>query len=155
MRTALPVITDDGENLKQRRQREHEGRKTPRLHMRYVLASGHAPTRQAVAQRLGVHRNTIGHWLAISARGGLEALLALYVPAGQPLSRAPAVLAAIDQALRAPAGFASDEALRQGVQQRQHGEVTYHTPDTSVRARVSAQLTGPRPRHTKNPGRRR
>lgn len=107
MRKALPVITEEAVLLKQRLQCEHHGRKRPRLPMRYLLASGQAPTRQAVAQLLGGHRNTIGHWLAIDEAGGLEAVLALYVPAGKPLSLPPDVLAAIEQALRQPGGFAS------------------------------------------------
>lgn len=107
MRHALPVITEDAESLKERLQRERDGRKRSRLQMRYLLASGQAQTRQDVAQRLGVHRHTIGHWLARYAAGGLEALLELYVPPGKPLSLPPDVLAALEQALQQPAGFAS------------------------------------------------
>jgi transposase len=151
MRKALPVITEDVEHLKQCLQREHDGRKKSRLQMLYWLASGQAQTRQDVAQLLGVHRNTIGHWLARYEAGGLEALLALYVPAGKPLSLSPDVLAAIEQALRQPAGFASYEALRQWVQQTQHLEVNYHTLYTIVRTRFNAKLKVPRPSHTKKP----
>jgi hypothetical protein len=61
MRKALPVIVEDVEVLKQRLQRERDGRKKPRLQMLYLLASGYAQTRQTVAQLLGVHRNTIVH----------------------------------------------------------------------------------------------
>jgi Homeodomain-like domain len=86
MRTALPVIREDAATLKQRLQHEHDGRKRPRLQMLYLLVSGQARTRRDVAQLLGVHRNTIGHWLARYAMGGLETLLDLYVPAGKPLS---------------------------------------------------------------------
>src|SRR5688500_13256149 len=105
MRKALPVIAQDTEILKQRLQRERDGRKKPRLQMLYVLASGQAQTRLEVAQLLGVHRNTIGHWLRRYEGGGLEALLHMYRPAGKPLSLPPDVLAALEQALRQPAGF--------------------------------------------------
>ena len=107
MRKVLPVIVEDAEILKQRLSRERNGRKKPRLQMLYLLASGQAQTRQDVARLLGVHRNTIGHWLAIYATGGLAALLAVYVPAGKPISLSPGVLASIEQALQEPAGFAS------------------------------------------------
>jgi transposase len=100
---------------------------------------------------LGVHRNTIGHWLASYEAGGLETLLAVYVPAGKPLSLPPDVLAAIEQALRQPAGFASYEALRQWVRQTQQLEVNYHTLYTIVRTRFKAKLKVPRPSHTKKP----
>ena len=102
MRKALPTITEDLGTLKQRLQHEHDGRKKPRLQMLCLLASGQAHTRQAVAQLLGVHRNTIGHWLGLYESGGLDALLALYVPAGKPVSLPPDVLAALEQVLRQP-----------------------------------------------------
>jgi transposase len=151
MRKALPVIIEAAETLKQRLQREHDGRKKPRLQMLYVLASGQAQTRRDVAQLLGVHRNTIGHWLAIYEAGGLDALLDLYVPAGRSLSLPPHVLAALEQALRQPAGFASYEALRQWIQQTHHLDVNYHTLYTIVRTKFNAKLKVPRPSHTKKP----
>ena len=49
--------------------------------------------------------------------GGLEALLATYIPPGKPVSLAPAVLASLEQVLHRPEGFASYEALRQWVAQ--------------------------------------
>lgn len=151
MRKALPVMTEAVENLKQRLQREHDGRKKPRLQMLYLLASGQAQTRHEVAHLLGVHRNTIGHWLTIYETGGLEALLKVYVPAGKPISLSPEVLASVGQALQGPAGFASYEALRQWVQQAHHVEVNYHTLYTIVRTRFRAKLKVPRPSHTKKP----
>jgi transposase len=151
MHNPLSLITEHADTLKQRLQREHDGRKKPRLQMLYVLASGQAQTRREVAQPLGVHRHTIGHWLALYEAGGLEALLDVYIPAGKPLSLPPEVLAAIEQALRQPAGFASYEALRQWVQQTHHLEVNYHTLYTIVRTRFKAKLKVPRPSHTKKP----
>jgi transposase len=153
MRKALPVITETVENLKQRLQREHDGRKKPRLQMLYLLAGRQAQTRLEVAQLLGVHRNTISHWLTIYETGGLEALLEVYVPAGKPVSLSPAVLASLQQALQEPVGFASYEALRQWVQQTHHVEVNYHTLYTIVRTRFRTKLKVPRPSHTKKPWR--
>jgi hypothetical protein len=145
MHKALPVISDDAATLKQRLQREHDGRKKPPLPMRYLLASGHAQTRQAVAPLLGLHRNAVGHWLALHESGGLDALLHLYVPAGKPLSLPPAVLAALAQALQQPAGFASYGALRQRVHQTHHLDVNDHTLYTIVRPKFKAKLKGARP----------
>jgi hypothetical protein len=98
MRNALPVISEDAATLTQCLQHEHDGRKRPRLQMLYLLASGQAHSRRDVARLLGVHRNTIGHWLARYATGGLETLLDLYVPAGKPCSLPPHVLAALGPA---------------------------------------------------------
>lgn len=151
MRKVRPVIIEDAITLKQRVRRERNGRKKPRLQMLYLLASGQAQTRQDVARLLGVHRNTIGHWLALYEAGGLEALLDVYVPAGKPLSLPQDMLDALEQALRQPSGFASYEALRQWVQQTHHREVKYHTLYTIVRTQFKTKLKVPRPSHTKKP----
>ena len=151
MRKAIPVITEDAPSLKQRLRYGRDGRKKPRLQMLYWLASGQAQTRQEVALLLGVHRNTIGHWLAIYEASGLDALLGLYVPAGKPLSLPPDVLAALEQALRQPTGFASYEALRQWVRQTCQLDVNYHTLYAIVRTKFKTKLKVARPSHTKKP----
>jgi hypothetical protein len=61
------------------------------------------------------------------------------------------VLAAIEQALRQPAGFASYAALRRWVKQTHQLDVNYHTLYTIVRTKFKAKLKGPRPSHPKNP----
>jgi transposase len=148
MRNPVPPLPEAVTALKERLQHEHDGRKKPRLQMLYLLASGQARTRQDVARLLGVHRNTIGHWLALYESGGLAALLATYVPQGKPVSLAPAVLASLEQALRRPGGFASYEALRQWGR-RTHGvEVKDKTLYTLVRTRFRAKRKVPRPSHT-------
>jgi transposase len=149
MRMPIPPLREHVDDLKQRLQRERDGDKKPRLQMLYLLASGQAHNRQEVAALLGVHRNTIGRWLAIYAAGGLGALLATYVPAGKPVSLAPAVLASLEQALRRPEGFASYEALRQWVAQTHHVQINYKTLYTIVRTRFRTKLKVPRPSHTK------
>jgi transposase len=149
MRHPIPPIPEAAAALKGHLHHERDGQKKPRLQMLYLLASGQAHTRQDVARLLGVHRNTVSHWLAVYAAGGLTALLAPYVPQGKPVSLAPSVLASLAQALRRPEGFASYEALRQWVP-RTHGvEVKYKTLYTLVRTRFRAKLKVPRPSHTK------
>jgi transposase len=151
MRNALPAITEDAATLKQRLQHAHDSRKKSRLQMLSLLASGQAQTRREVAQLLGVYRNTIGHWLARYTTGGLERLLDLHVPAGKPSSLPPGILAALEQALQQPTGFASYAALRQWVQQTYHLDINYHTLYTIVRTKLKAKLKVPRPSHTKKP----
>ncbi len=151
MRKAIPEISEDVATLKHLLQREQDGRKKVRLQMLYLLASGQATTRQAVANLLGVHRNTIGRWLALYETGGREALLDLYVPAGKPLSLADDVVAALDQALHQPSGFASYEALRQWLKQTHDLDLNYHTLYGIVRSRFGAKLKVARPSHTKKP----
>jgi transposase len=151
MRIAIPPLREQLDDLKHRFQREHDGQKKPRLHRLYLLASGQARTRQEVATILGVHRHPIGRWLARYAVGGVDALLATYVPAGKPVSLAPAVLAGLEQVLRRPEGFASYEALRQWVVQTHHVPVKDKTLYTIVRTRFRTKLKVPRPSHTKKP----
>jgi transposase len=119
--------------------------------MLYLLATQQARDRPEVARLLGIHRNRIGRWLAMSAAGGLDALLATYVPAGKPVSPAAAVLASLEQARYRPEGFASYEALRQWVRQTHGVEVKYKTLYTLVRVRFKAKLKVARPRHTNKP----
>jgi hypothetical protein len=83
MRQAMPPITAQAADLKQRLQRDHDNPQKPRLQMLYLLASGQTHERQEMAHLLGVHRNTTGRWLALYAAGGLDALLATYVPPRQ------------------------------------------------------------------------
>jgi transposase-like protein len=149
MRNAIPRIHEEVAALKERLQHEYDGHKNPRLQMLYLLVSQQAQTRQDVARLLGVHRNTLSRWLALYAAGGLDALLATHVPAGKPVSLAPAVLASLEQALHQPEGFASYEALRQWGHQTHGVEVKYKTLYTIVRTRFRTKLKGPRPSHTK------
>lgn len=151
MRTARPLLTEAAAPLKRRRQGAQDGRKQPRLQRLSLWASGPAPTRQEVAQLLGVHRQPLGHWRARDTAGGLAAWRALYVPAGTPLAPPPAVLAARAQARRRPAGVASDDARRQGGTQTHHLAGNSHTLYASVRTAVQAKLKVPRPRHTTPP----
>jgi transposase len=141
-------VSEHADELKQQLHGEPDGHNKPRLPRLYLLASGQAQTRQAVARLLGVHRNTIGRWLAIYPAGGLAALLRTYIPPGTLVSLSPAVLASLEQALHRPEGFASYEALRQWVRQTHGVEVQDKTLYTLVRTRFKAKLKGARPTQT-------
>jgi transposase len=149
MHNPVPPIREDEAALTQRLHHEHDGPKKLRLQMLYLLVTRQALDRQEVARLLGVHRNTVGRWLALYAAGGMDALLATYVPAGKPVSLAPAVLASLEPALRRPEGFPSSTALRQWVPQTHGVEVKDKTLYTIVRTRFRTKLKVPRPSHTK------
>jgi transposase len=149
MRKPIPPITETVDDLKQRLQHERDARKKPRIQMLYLLASGQAHNRLELAALLAVHRNTIGHWISLYARGGLDSLLDLYVAKGKPLSLAPDILASLEQALQQPSGFASYDALRQWLHQTHQIDIKYKTLYTIVRTRFKTKLKVPRPSHTK------
>jgi hypothetical protein len=107
-----------------------------------------SPNRRGVAPLLGVHRHTSGHWLARYEAGGLDAVLDLDVPAGNPLSRPSDVLAARAQALRQPPGVASYAASRQRGKPTHHLDVTSHTRYPIIRTKGAATRKVPRLSHT-------
>jgi transposase len=148
MHSAIPLVREHADELKQRLHRGHGGHKQPRLQRLYLLASGQAQSRQEVAYLLGVHRNTIGRWLGLYVAGGLATLLRTDIPPGTPVPLSPAVLASLEQVLHRPEGCASYEALRQWVRQTHGVEVTYNTRYTLVRTRFKAKLKVARPAHT-------
>jgi hypothetical protein len=78
-------------------------------------------------------------------------LLDLHVPTGKLLSLPPGILAALEQVLQQPTGFASYEAWRQWGRQPDYLDVNDHTLSTLVRTKLKAKLKGPHPSHTKNP----
>ncbi len=151
MRTPLPPITETVDDRKQRLRQERDVHQQQRRQLRYLLARGQARERPHVAALLGMHRNTIGRWLATYAAGGLEALLDIYVARGKPLSLAPDVRASLEQALHQPAGFASYEAVRQWLRQTHQLDVKYKTLYTIVRTRFQTKRNVPRPSPTQKP----
>ncbi len=149
MRKPLPTIHESADELKHRLKQERHPARQQRLHALYLLASGQARFRQEVATLLGVDRNTIGRWLAQYERGGLDALLAVYIPAGKRKPLTPAQLAQLQQALAAPAGFASYGAIRQWLADTCGVQLSYNAVHKLVRYKLRAKLKVPRPSHIK------
>jgi Homeodomain-like domain len=127
MRNVRSSISEEAMTLQERLQRAHDRRKNPRLPMLSLLASRHARSHRDVARLLAIPRHTISYWLARYEAGGLDALLARYAPAGKPPSLPPDALAAMEQALRPPAGFPISEARRQWAQRICQLKVHDHT----------------------------
>ncbi len=155
MRKPIPPIHQSAEELKQRCKAARHPAKQQRLHALYLLASGQARSRQEVATLLGVDRNTVGRWLATYERGGLSALLAVYIPAGKRKPLTPEQLAQLQQALAQPHGFASYGAIRQWIADTFGVQLTYNAVHKLVRYKLRATLKVPRPSHIKQRRRRR
>lgn len=149
MNNAIPVIHESADELKQFLARERHPLKHQRLHALYVLASGQARFRNDVACLLGVSRNTVGRWLERYAHGGLDALLALSVPAGKAPALAPEQQAKLQHALQQPAGFASYDAARQWIRDTFGVALTYNATHKLVYYKLGATLKVARPSHQK------
>lgn len=146
---ALPPIHEDVETLKQRFTAERHPAKRQRLHMLYLLASHQARSRVAVADLLGVSRNTITQWLTTYATAGLDGLLQVYVPAGKVPALAPDQVAILQAKLAEPVGFASYGAIRAWINTTFDTTMTLNAVHTLVRYKLGAKPKVPRPTNPK------
>jgi transposase len=149
MNKTLPIIHESADALKQRLHQEHDHRKRQRLHALYLLASGQAKNRSAVATLLGLDRNTVGRWLTQYRDGGLAALVAVYVPAGKRPALAPAQLAQLRQRLEQLDGFASYGEIQQWITTTFGVQMGYHAVHTLVHDKLRARPKVARPSHEK------
>ncbi len=147
MNKTLPPIHESADVLKQRLHQERDPRKRQRLHMLYLLASGQATNRSAVATLLGLDRNTVGRWLTQYRDGGLAALLAVYVPAGKRPALTPAQVAQLRQRLEQPDGFASYGEIQQWIATTLGVQMGYHAVHTLVHDKLRARPKVARPSH--------
>lgn len=149
-----PVVTESAEELKALLKQEPDRQKRQRLHALYLFASGHATTRQEAAQLLGVHRETLGRWMACYADGGLPAVLDVYVPTGKAPSLSAPVLAAVEQQLQQPTGVASYAALHVWLVETHGVAIKPNTLERLVRRRFGTRPKVVRPSHIKKPSSR-
>jgi transposase len=149
MNKTLPIIHEAADDLKQRLQQARDHRIRQRLHALYLLASGQAKSRTAVATLLGVDRNTVGRWLTQYRDGGLAALLAVYVPAGKRPALAPDQVAQLRHRLAQPEGFASYTEIQQWIATTFEVQMGYHAVHTLVHDKLRARPKVARPSHEK------
>ena len=77
MNKPLPPIAESPQTLQTQLRTETDPKKRSRVQALYLLASGQARTRLALAKLMAVHRHTIQTWLQLYEAGGLSALLTL------------------------------------------------------------------------------
>ena len=145
MHRERPLVTESPEELKALLNHETQRQQRQRLHALYLFATDQATTRQAVAYLLGLHRETIGRWMACYATGGLSALLDIYVAAGKPSSLPAAVLADLEQQLQRPEGFPSHQAIRVWLMQTHQITINSKTLQKLIRRRFGAKPKVARP----------
>jgi hypothetical protein len=88
----LPPIAESPQALQTRLKAETDPKKRSRLPALYLLASGQASSRLALAKLVAVHRHTIQTWLTLYEVGGLSTLLTIKKAPGKRPSLTPRLL---------------------------------------------------------------
>jgi transposase len=149
MYKALPSITESAAELQRRFRAEQDAPKRQRLQALYLLATGQASSRLAVAELLAVHRHTGRAWLAAYQTGGLRALLTIKKAPGKCSALTPAVRAKLQTRLHQPQGFGSYREIQQYLANDYHVHLAYSTVHGVVRYQLQAKPKAPRRSHPK------
>ena len=145
----LPSIQESLATLRARLNTEPKARRKTRLQLLYLLKSGQATTREAVARLLAVHRHTISRWLDTYAQAGLEELLTLKTHPNRPPALPPRVKQALVKKLAAPEGFRTYAEAQTWLQERWSRALKYKTLHQIIRYELGAKLKVARPSHVK------
>jgi transposase len=149
MNKALPTITESPPALQRRLRAEPEAKKRQRLQALYLLASGQATTRLALAQLLAVHRHTIRAWLTLYEEGGLKALLTIHKAPGKVSRLTWPIREQLQVRLNEPQGFASYAEIRQYLAETHALALSYSAVHAFVRYKLRAKPKAPRRSHPK------
>ena len=106
-----PEITESVSELKSLLRKTSVGYQKQRLTALYLFRSGQAITRKQVAERLGVSRKTIGHWIATYETEGLDALLDRDYSPGHPPRLSKEQQELLRAELQKPEGFSSYQQI--------------------------------------------
>jgi transposase len=149
MNKPFPSIVESPEHLHQQLRREPDAKRRQRLQALYLVASGQARSRLALAQLLAVHRHTIHTWLALYKDGGLSALLTIKKSPGKRPAVTPAVLSNLRARLTQPQGFGSYGEIQRYLAHDHKLSLAYSTVHALVRYKLQAKLKAPRRSHPK------
>jgi transposase len=141
MRRKIPAIRESVELLEARYVAETDERRKQRLYMLYLLQSRCAKTMQDVAPLLEVHRVTVGRWLYVYEKAGLEGLLAIPTSPGRPLSLPEHVLEQLKEYLQIPGYFRSYKEIHLWICAKFHCNISYKAVHKIVRYVLKAQIT--------------
>lgn len=149
MYRAMPEVKERAEELKQAMKQERHPLKRQRLQMLYLVASEQATTRSALAPLLGVHRETVGDWLAAYAEGGLDALLTIRTPPGKTPFLPPDVVEALRAKLSQPEGVARYRDVQVWLVEQFGLDIKYKTLANFLRTKLNTSPKVVRPQHIK------
>ena len=96
----MPRIVEGAAELLELRRVERDERRRERLHALWLVASGAAGSRSALARQLGRNRETVSRWLEDYQRDGREGLLRAPLPAGRSHQGGIGLPVAVQEAIR-------------------------------------------------------
>ena len=117
--------------------------------MLYLYRSGQAKTRKQAAEMIGVHRKTVGDWLATYASGGLDALLERAYSTGRPPELTQKQQEQLLSELQKPQGFSSYQQIKDYIEATFGVKMSYPAVHNLVHYRWKAKLKVPRKSHKK------
>jgi transposase len=149
MKKKIPPIKQSVAELQQKLKAEKDVQKRQRLQALYLLKTGQASTRLAVADLLSVHRHTVAAWLDSYEQDGLAAFLTIAKAPGKSPAVNAVVLAALKERLTTPTGFASYGEIQSYLEQEHKVRLAYSSVHALVRYRLGAKPKSPRRSHPK------
>lgn len=150
MKIPIPPITEEAEALKQLLHSEKLPQRKQRLHALYLLKTGQAKNRIQTASLLNVNRNTVGRWLVAYKKGGLQALLDVYIPSGKKSSLSEEALLALKQKLsQEKESFSSYKTAWLWFREHYRPSYSYTGFHELVHDKLKAKLKVPRKSHKK------
>lgn len=153
----LPEISEPVEKLERLVRKERDAQIQRRFHMLLLLKTGEAKSRSAAARHLGVHRNTIAHWLELYEEGRIEKIQEIGEPGPEPGQQSiPSdVMEDLADRLAEPEGFGSYTDIQRWLAEEHGVELPYSTVHGIVRYELGAKPKSPRPSHPKKTSRSR
>ena len=149
MNIKVPKITESVSELKKLLRKTSVGYQKQRLTALYLFRSGQATTRKQAAEMVGVHRRTVGHWIATYEADGLEALLARDYSPGRPSRLSKEQQDMLRAELQKPEGFSSYQEITDYIADTFGVQMNYKTVHRLVRYKWNAKLKVPRKSHKK------
>lgn len=144
-----PQITESVSELKSLLRKTSIGYQKQRLTAIYLFRSGQATTRKQVAEMLGVHRKTVGHWLSTYETEGLDVLLDRDYSPGRPTRLSKEQQERLRAELNKPDGFSSYQQIVDYIEETFDVKIPYKTVHALVRYKWNAKLKVPRKSHIK------
>ena len=146
----FPPIKETAEELKALLTYEQSAKRRSRFHLLLLIASSEVNSREAAADRLVVHRNSVRAWLNAYKAGGLKQMLHIGTPGPKPVQKSlsPPVFNALVKQVNGE-GFAGYTHAQEWLRSEFRCHVPYSTVHKLIRYRLGAKLKRARPRHQK------